>query len=194
MERKVLLVIFETFSEFEICVLASIVKRKYKIETVSINTEKIVGESGLLFSSHILFDDIRVEDYDAIIIPGGDMFYIKDADNLFSLVKRFYDAKKLVAAICSGPFVLSKAGILEHHPFTVTLTKEQRRFLSIPENHFIYKEVVKEENIITAQGHAFVEFGIEVARHLNCLNQDFDIDFYTGKRNKFMELESKIIK
>lgn len=42
------------------------------------------------------------------------------------------------------------------------------------------------KNIITAQGHAFVPFGIAIASYFGVANEH-NINFYSGKGNMMME-------
>ena len=58
--------------------------------------------------------DVNVEDYDALIIPGGRApEYIRLYSDVIDIVKEFNEAKKPIAAICHGPLVLAAADILE---------------------------------------------------------------------------------
>lgn len=58
--------------------------------------------------------DVDVEDYDALIIPGGrSPEYIRLYSEVTDIVKEFDKAKKPIAAICHGPLVLAAADILE---------------------------------------------------------------------------------
>jgi len=58
--------------------------------------------------------DVDVEDYDALIIPGGRApEYIRLYSDVIDLVREFDEAKKPIAAICHGPLVLAAANILE---------------------------------------------------------------------------------
>ena len=64
--------------------------------------------------------DARVADYDAIVLPGGqinpDLLRVnKDALNL---IKAFYDAGKTVAAVCHAPWLLIEAGIAKGKKMT----------------------------------------------------------------------------
>lgn len=58
--------------------------------------------------------DVKVEDIDAIIIPGG---FSPDAlridSDVLAFVKKVYEQGKIVAAICHGPQVLISAGIIK---------------------------------------------------------------------------------
>jgi protease I len=64
--------------------------------------------------------DARVDDYDAIVLPGGqinpDLLRV-EADAL-ELIRGFYDAGKTVAAICHAPWLLIEAGIAKGHRMT----------------------------------------------------------------------------
>ena len=59
-------------------------------------------------------DQVRVEDYDALILPGG----VRNPDQLrtnkaaIDLIRAFAEAGKPVAAICHGPWLLVEADLL----------------------------------------------------------------------------------
>lgn len=184
--KQILLVIYPTFSEFEITVTTTLLKSKYKIVTVAPKQEQITGESGLQFIPHLTFNEVRIEDYEAIIIPGGDLLYIKDEQILFDLVKDFNRAGKLIGAICSGPYVLGKAGILNDLTYTVTLSQEQRDFLGCFHlGQYLYQPVVEANNIITAQGHAYVDFALCIGKKLASVTE-YHVQFYKGIENAMM--------
>lgn len=58
-------------------------------------------------------DEVRAEDFDAIIVPGG---YAPDKmrlhQSMVDLVKKAYDLGKIVAAICHGPQLLISADVV----------------------------------------------------------------------------------
>jgi len=65
-------------------------------------------------------DQIKVEDYDAVFIPGGawnpdNLRYDKD---VIRFLQQFYQSGKLVAAICHAPVVLASANILKGKKLT----------------------------------------------------------------------------
>ncbi|MEH7225581.1 DJ-1/PfpI family protein [Bacillus sp. JJ1566] len=184
-----LLAIYDTFSEFEITVATAMLRGTYQVVTVANSLKTITGESGLQFMPHLMFQQVDLTEYGGIIIPGGDLINVKDTEELFQLTKDFYQQNKLTAAICSGSYVLARAGVLENKPYTVTLHQEQRNFLGcFEEENFRYEPVVKTDNVITAQGHAYVDFALAVAEHLGALNHpEFTREFYKGQRNRLME-------
>ena len=66
------------------------------------------------FAINATFDEIRAEDYDALVIPGGRApEYIRLNDKVLSIVKHFADSAKPIEAICHGQQVLVAAGVLQ---------------------------------------------------------------------------------
>ncbi|UCH23882.1 MAG: DJ-1/PfpI family protein [Deltaproteobacteria bacterium] len=66
------------------------------------------------FSLNATFDEIRAEDYDALVIPGGRApEYIRLNEDVVRIVRQFADADKPIAAICHGAQVLAAAGVLK---------------------------------------------------------------------------------
>jgi protease I len=65
------------------------------------------------FALNATFDDIRPEQYDALVIPGGRApEYIRLHPRVIQIVQHFANAKKPIAAICHGAQVLAAAGVL----------------------------------------------------------------------------------
>lgn len=66
------------------------------------------------FALNATFDDVKPEDYDALVIPGGRApEYIRLNPRVLQIVRHFAEADKPIAAICHGPQVLAAAGVLE---------------------------------------------------------------------------------
>ena len=66
------------------------------------------------FAINATFDEIRPEDYDALVIPGGRApEYIRLDEKVLSIVRHFASADKPLASICHGQQVLAAAGVLE---------------------------------------------------------------------------------
>jgi hypothetical protein len=42
--------------------------------------------------------------------------------------------------------------------------------------------------LITAQGHAYIEFGLRIGKKLGAIKSDAVDDFYKGKSNQMMEI------
>jgi protease I len=66
------------------------------------------------FALNASFDEVKPEDYDALVIPGGRApEYIRLNPRVLQMVRHFAETGKPVAAICHGAQVLAAAGVLE---------------------------------------------------------------------------------
>ena len=79
--------------------------------------DKVVcyGKYGLPAKPTMDTKDLKEEDFDLVILPGGfeapDRLRIRR--EVLDFVKNMYEAKKIVAAICHGPWICISAGIMK---------------------------------------------------------------------------------
>lgn len=60
-------------------------------------------------------DDADIEQFDAIIIPGGrSPSYLREHENVVEFARRGVEMQKVTAAICHGPQLLIAAGVLQN--------------------------------------------------------------------------------
>ncbi|HSJ01696.1 MAG: DJ-1/PfpI family protein [Verrucomicrobium sp.] len=66
------------------------------------------------FTLNATFADVRAEDYDALLIPGGRApEYLRLDADVLKMTSHFVDAQKPIAAVCHGVQILSAAGALK---------------------------------------------------------------------------------
>jgi protease I len=66
------------------------------------------------FALNATFDQVKAEDYDALVIPGGRAVeYIRLNPRVLEIVRHFANAKKPLAAICHAAQVLAAANVLK---------------------------------------------------------------------------------
>uniref|UniRef100_A0A832EIT0 DJ-1/PfpI family protein n=1 Tax=Desulfacinum infernum TaxID=35837 RepID=A0A832EIT0_9BACT len=66
------------------------------------------------FTLNATFDDVKPEDYDGLVIPGGRApEYIRLNPKVLAIVQHFMAANKPVASICHGQQVLVAAGVVK---------------------------------------------------------------------------------
>src|SRR5438876_4973851 len=64
------------------------------------------------FTLNATFDEIRAEDYDALVVPGGRApEYLRLNEKVLDIVRHFDRAGKPIAALCHGPQILAAAGV-----------------------------------------------------------------------------------
>ena len=91
--KKILLFVYSTFAEFEITVATALLKTKYEIITAGLTKELIISETGLQVRPHIEVSEVCVDEYEGILIPGGEEVQLKDAKSLFQLFVNFTNKK-----------------------------------------------------------------------------------------------------
>jgi protease I len=91
------------------------------------------------FTLNATFSEVRAEDYDALVIPGGRApEYIRLNETVLQMVRHFAGAKKPIAAICHGAQVLAAAGIIEGRSCSAypavgpDVTRAGGKYVSIP--------------------------------------------------------------
>jgi protease I len=66
------------------------------------------------FALNATFDEVRAEDYDALVIPGGRApEYLRLNPRVLDIVRHFSRSDKPIAAICHAAQMLAAAGVLE---------------------------------------------------------------------------------
>jgi protease I len=65
------------------------------------------------FTLNATFAEVKAEDYDALVIPGGRApEYIRLNEGVLTIVRHFAEKNKPIAAICHGAQVLAAAGVV----------------------------------------------------------------------------------
>ena len=93
------------------------------------------------FELNATFDEVKAEDYDALVIPGGRApEYIRLNDRVLEMVRHFAQANKPIAAICHGAQVLAAAGVLNGRSCSAypavgpDVTRAGGTYVSLPSN------------------------------------------------------------
>ena len=103
-----------------------------------------------------IFDEINIDDYDALAIPGGFEefgFYEEAYDERFLSLIREFDAKnKIIATICVAALPLGKSGILNGRKATTYHLDGGKRQNQLKEFHVnvINEPIVVDRNVITS--------------------------------------------
>lgn len=91
------------------------------------------------FTLNAAFAEIKAENYDALVIPGGRApEYIRLNNAVLEMVRHFASKGKPIAAICHGAQVLSAAGVLEGKTCSAypavgpDVTRAGGKFMDIP--------------------------------------------------------------
>lgn len=95
--------------------------------------------------------EARVEDFDALLLPGGviNPDTLRGNEAAVALVKRFFAAGKPVAAICHGPQTLIEAGVVAGR--TLTSYSSIKTDLKHAGANWVDQEVVVDRGLVTSR-------------------------------------------
>ncbi len=111
--------------------------------------------------------EARADDYDAIVLPGGQMNpdILRGNADALALIRAFFDAGKVVAAVCHAPWLLIDTGIAKDRK--VTSWPTVRRDLENAGARWVDEEVVTDNGVITSRKPADLEaFSAKIAEEL----------------------------
>ena len=113
---RFLVFLADGFEEIEALTLVDYFRRAdIFVDTVSVGDDLFVcGSHNIIVKADRLIDDIDLDFYDGIYIPGGSVGAknLRDDKRVIDIVKKFDEEKKIICAICAGPTVLDRAGIV----------------------------------------------------------------------------------
>ena len=186
--KKVLCIIYPNFSLYEITALTSTLVLSFgvTIDYVASDHSMVVSEDGLPCQPTKTLDQIRIEEYSCVILPG--MVNIGPAlqnEKLISFLRALGEQDILIAAISSAPLLLAKAGLLKATKFTGGIWQNFFDYFEfLPRENFQPKVVVQDKQIITAIGFAHQEFARKVILSLGLAE---NTDNYFKERNDYSE-------
>ncbi len=188
--KKALCIIYPNFSLYEVVGLTSTLALSFGIEIDYVGSDRNVirSEDGLACQPTRTLDEVVIEDYSCVILPG--MINIAPAlhdEKLISFLRSLNQQEILIAAISSAPILLAKAGLLKDTKFTGGIWQNFFDYFEfLPRENFKAKAVLQDKNIITAVGFAHQEFARKVLLSLGLVG---NADNYFKERNQYSEEE-----
>ena len=188
--KKALCIIYPNFSLYEVVGLTSTLALSFGIEIDYVGSDRgiITSEDGLACQPTRTLDEVVIEDYSCVILPG--MINIAPAlhdEKLISFLRSLNQQEVLIAAISSAPILLAKAGLLKDTKFTGGIWQNFFDYFEfLPRKNFKAKAVLQDKNIITAVGFAHQEFARKVLLSLGLVG---NAENYFKERNQYSEEE-----
>lgn len=153
-DKKLLVLIADGTEEVEAVTIIDYLRRAGVEVTVAsvMDGLEVTGAHDISLKAQILVEDVNWEDYDGVYSPGGlpGAFHIRDNDKVMEIYKKMYDNGKIVSALCAGPTVLDKAGVLKGRKYSCYPGFEGE----IKDGEVQEDPVVRDANVITGRGPA----------------------------------------
>ena len=186
--KKVLCILYPNFSLYEIASLTSTLALSFDItiDYVSSDDSIVISEDGLPCQPTKTLDQVRIEEYSCVILPGMVNIgpTLKD-EKLISFLRDLGEQDILIVAISSAPLLLAKAGLLKDTKFTGGIWQNFFDYFEfLPRENFQPKVLVQDKQIITAIGFAHQEFARKVILSLGLAE---NTDNYFKEQNEYAE-------
>lgn len=164
MKKKIAVLLANGFEEGEGLLTVDVLLRAgFDCRMVGVEGQEVTGSHGIRVIADELLSEVRPEDYDMVVLPGGlpGANTLRDTEEVVSWVKLFAGAEgKYVAAICAAPQVLAKAGVVSGKKVTSYPGGEPEAALKAAggryedDNTRLEECVAVDGNIITSRGPA----------------------------------------
>jgi len=159
---RILIVATDGFEEWELFGPREILqKRGAEVVLASLTKDPIEAtvhdKPGKTIRPDLTIDDVNVDDFDALILPGG----VRNPDqlrlhgNVIALVRLFAEQGKPIGAICHGPWLLVEADLLRDR--TATSWPSIRTDLRNAGANVVDEAAVTDGNIVTSRNPDDVE-------------------------------------
>lgn len=143
-----LVLLADGFEEIEAITIIDVLRRgEVKTTTASLGKKVVRGSHDIAVEADKLFDDVSVEDFDALVLPGGPAAKtLREDARAQEAIQRAAELDKLVAAVCAAPTALEVAGVLKGKRATVYPGSK------LPSAELVESAVVQDGKIITGRG------------------------------------------
>lgn len=159
-----LVLLAEGFEEVEAVTIIDVLRRaEIAVTTASLVGKHVKGSHDIVVEADTLYDRVSVDDFDALVLPGGPAAKtLREDARAQATIRRAAEKGKLLAALCAGPTALDAAGVLAGKRATVYPGNE------LPSARLVTEEpVVEDGDVITGRGPgASMAFALKVVERL----------------------------
>lgn len=158
--KKVLLLLADGFETFEASAFIDVIGWNFvegdnSTELFTCGLKKEINSSfNQKFIVDYLINDVDIESFDALAVPGGFEVYgfYHDAyhDEFLNLIRGFKANNKFIASICVGALPLGKSGVLKDKNGTTYPSAIRRKALQGFGVNVINQPIVLDDNMITS--------------------------------------------
>jgi protease I len=150
-KKAVMIIAFELFRDEEYAEPKAVLEKAgFTVTTASSKLGTATGKLGMKTKVDIPLDQVKVEDYDAVLFIGGPgSFDYYDNPTCHKIAQETVKQGKTLGGICAAPGILARAGVLKGKK--ATMFDDTGEFAKAGA-HFTGKGVEIDGKIITATG------------------------------------------
>ncbi|MGK7379098.1 type 1 glutamine amidotransferase family protein [Planococcus sp. 1R117A] len=194
--EKVLFVVLDEYADWEAASLAAALnekpeqgEQKYEVKTVSLSKEPVSSIGGFRTVADYTVDEVG-DDFAGLVLIGGNSWRKEESKAVQKLVQKALDGNKVLGAICDATVFLGMNGVLNHIRHTSNHLPELQDAAGenyTNEARYVEQQAVRDGNIITANGSAYLEFGKEVMTALESAPQPEIDEWYEFFKSGYYE-------
>ena len=167
MKKQICVFLADGFEEIEGLTVVDLLRRAgVDVTTVSITgSYTIHGAHGIDVQADKLFEEVKYEEKDMIVLPGGMPGTRKLGEHcgVKEVLEQFYQNEKYIAAICAAPSVLGKYGMLKGRKATSYPGFED----ALIGAEYVSESVVADGFVITSRGlGTAIDFSLKLIEKL----------------------------
>ncbi|EIW20005.1 MULTISPECIES: DJ-1/PfpI family protein [Pelosinus] len=171
------------FEAFSIVSIPGQSDKPFLVQTVSQYEKMIKTRNGLMVQPHFSFDN--APDFDIVIVPGGYGAEEIEINNeiVIQWIKKQSNKVELITSVCTGAFLLAKAGLIDGKRATthwMDIDRLEREFPDVKVERNC--KFIDEGSIITSGG---ISAGINMSFHIIKRLLGEDVAKTTAKRMEY---------
>ncbi len=166
MKKRVAVPLAPGFEEIEAVTVIDILRRAgLEVVTAGLREGPITGSHDIAVTPDRSLDEIRSEDFDMVVLPGGipGTDHLREDPRVLELLQEMARARKYTCAICAAPVVLKAAGVVSGKAVTSHPVVEK----DLGDLDYRQDRVVVDGTVVTSRGAGTaMEFALELVRIL----------------------------
>ena len=156
--KTALILLLNDYADWEVAFVSSTINMSEEWYVKTISTQKEVQSlGGLTTKVDYLLEEVPSQ-YELLILIGGNS-WVNDDPNIIHLVNHTLDKNIITSAICGAVDFMARNGLLNNFKHTgndLNLWSTFDQYSN--KDHFQFKQAVRDQHLITANGTAPIEF------------------------------------
>jgi 4-methyl-5(b-hydroxyethyl)-thiazole monophosphate biosynthesis len=146
--KSALVLLADGFEEIEAVTIIDVLRRgEVAVTTASLGPKHVTGSHAIVIEADALLADLAVEDFDALVLPGGPAAKtLREDVHAQASIQRAQRSGKLLGAVCAAPTALEVAGVLAGKRATVYPGNR------LPSASLVEERVVEDGQVVTSRG------------------------------------------
>ncbi len=153
--------------------------------------DEIRGENGYSLQPDMTIDEVKADDYDLLIIPGGSPegapTTVRKDPKAVEIARSFFSRNKPVASICHGPYTLVSAGLVKGRRLTSYWHDGVPEEIREAGGEWLDESVVVDGNLVTSRWPMdlpdFMREVVKLLRNSAESSADTEVEVGPGERH-----------